>query len=225
MSTHAITPPPDNFKVLGDLLHSLSQPLTTLHCAFESSLCADVHNSLDASQALEQTDRAIEVLGLIREYVEIEQGVSCSASVPVDLTLEKAMSQLSILAEARGQHLFVCGRSKSTVPLKATWLHRSLLYLLGTLIESEPAGRAITVLLEDFGSECVLSGHSFPVKSSAYLPGHASNASTRLLQARVEIARRALESCGALVALYTDARRGFTVRFPKPGSALGALSA
>ena len=50
-----------NQAVLQDLLHVLSQPLTTLHCALEHSLAADAAAQTDVvALALEQTDRVIE---------------------------------------------------------------------------------------------------------------------------------------------------------------------
>jgi hypothetical protein len=59
--------------VLGELLHSLSQPLTTLHCALELSIDPVAEQQQKAvSAALEQVDRAIRVVGLMRECLEAE---------------------------------------------------------------------------------------------------------------------------------------------------------
>ena len=70
--------------VLRDLLHSVCQPLTTLHCALESSLSPEQSGHVaDVALALEQTDRVIETVRLMREYLEVEQGCSSVALVPV----------------------------------------------------------------------------------------------------------------------------------------------
>jgi hypothetical protein len=59
--------------VLGELLHSLSQPLTTLHCALELSIDPVAEQQQKAvAAALEQVDRAIRVVELMRECLEAE---------------------------------------------------------------------------------------------------------------------------------------------------------
>ncbi|MFI5110312.1 MAG: hypothetical protein ACHP78_15925 [Terriglobales bacterium] len=59
--------------VLGELLHSLSQPLTSLHCALELSINPVAEQQRKAvSAALEQLDRAIHVVELMRECLEAE---------------------------------------------------------------------------------------------------------------------------------------------------------
>jgi hypothetical protein len=59
--------------VLGELLHSLSQPLTSLHCALELSIDPAAEQQQKAvSAALEQVDRAIRVVELMRECLEAE---------------------------------------------------------------------------------------------------------------------------------------------------------
>ena len=57
--------------VLGELLHSLSQPLTSLRCSLELSVGEDAGQQQDTvSAALQQTDRVIAVVRLMREYLE-----------------------------------------------------------------------------------------------------------------------------------------------------------
>lgn len=59
--------------VLGELLHSLSQPLTTLHCALELSIDPVAERQREGvSAALEQVDRAIRVVELMRECLDAE---------------------------------------------------------------------------------------------------------------------------------------------------------
>ena len=70
----ASTAAAQNQGMLQDLLHVLSQPLTTLHCALEHSLGADDPAQGDVALALEQTDRVIDAVRLMREYLEAEEG-------------------------------------------------------------------------------------------------------------------------------------------------------
>jgi hypothetical protein len=63
-----------NEDVLRSLLHLVSQPLTTLHCALESSLGQDGKSQLhDIAVALEETDRVIEAVRLMREYLDADE--------------------------------------------------------------------------------------------------------------------------------------------------------
>ncbi|MFZ0478401.1 MAG: hypothetical protein WAL71_04575 [Terriglobales bacterium] len=215
-----------NRDVLRDLLHSVSQPITTLHCALERSLELDEPSHLDdMCLALEQTDRVIETVRLMREYVEAEQD-SCSKELaPISTAIEKVLQQLSVLAEARGVRLLACGASKALVPVAETWLERALSYLVGTLIESAQSGATITVLLEDGPLQSVLSGHSIAGHSPLDVAPQPIPVSNSLRQARVAIARRALESSGASVESYSDEKPGFVIRLPRTTAARQTRSA
>ena len=212
--------------VLRDLLHFVSQPLTTLHCVLESSLAQDeVEHTEDIFLALEQTERVIGAVRLMREYLEAEQVCSSTVPVPLGPLVDMVLQQLAALAETRGVHLFGSGVSKAVIPARHDWLQRALLYLVGALIEREPPGRAITVLIEDGRTQSVISGHSFLAKPSLDCAPPPAPDSSVLRQVKIAIAQRALESAGALVQFYSDDRPGFTIRIPRSGSALNELSA
>lgn len=212
--------------VLQDLLHLVSQPLTTLYCALESALERDkVEDLEDVFLALEQTDRVIEAVRLMREYLEAEQGSSSTRPIPLSSAIEEVLVPLSALAEARGLRLFVYGASKAVVSVRDAWLQRALLYLVGALVESEPPGRAIILLLEDAASQSVLSGHGLPISPSLDRASQCAPVSNTLSQAKIAIALRALESLGASVNLYSDGKLGFAIRIPRCRSALDERSA
>jgi signal transduction histidine kinase len=146
----ASTAAAQNQGVLQDLLHVLSQPLTTLYCALEHSLEADnAAQTDDVALALEQTDRVIEAVRLMREYLEAEEGCFLAEPFPLGLAIENVLEELSVLAEARGLLLFASGTSRAAIPVRNAWVQRALLYLFVLLLESGPSGRAIVVLLED----------------------------------------------------------------------------
>ncbi len=66
--------PPDP-EILFELLHSLSQPLTSLHCALELSIDESPQRQQQAViAALEQADRVIGLVRLMREYLDSERG-------------------------------------------------------------------------------------------------------------------------------------------------------
>jgi hypothetical protein len=225
---------PQNPGVLQDLLHLLSQPLTTLHCALEHSLMQDeTERSEEVVVALEQTGRLIEAVHLMREYLEAEERCFLAEPFPVGLAMENVLDQLSVLTEARGIRLFAYGSSKAAIPVKGTWLQRALFYLIGLVLEGEPAGQAITVVLEDGLSQSVISGHSLPAHLSSDRPSDRMPdrsldqpsdvpceyfpRSTTVRQVKMEIARRVLESSGASLEFYLGGKPGFTIRLPKPG--------
>jgi len=225
---------PQNPGVLQDLLHLLSQPLTTLHCALEHSLTQDeTEQSEEVAVALEQTGRLIEAVRLMREYLEAEEGCFLAEPFPVGLAIENVLDQVSVLTEARGIQLFACGTSKAAIPVKGTWLQRALFYLIGSVLEGEPAGRAITLVLEDGDFQSVISGHSLPTYlSSAQPPDRMldrpldrptdvlcenSPGTNTVRQVKMEIARRVLEASGAALEFYPGSKPGFTIRLPKPG--------
>jgi hypothetical protein len=214
MASNAAMLAPDR-GVLQDLLHVLSQPLTTLHCALEHSLEADEAQANDVVLALEQTERVIEAVRLMRQYLEAEEGNFLAELFPLGLATENVLEQLSMLAEARGLQLFAFGTSKATIPVKDAWVQRALLYLFVMLLESVPAGRAIVVLLEDRSEQCVISGHSLPAKATGDGALPYTLQPNTFQQVKIAIARRVLASSGGSVEFYCDGKPGFTIRIPQ----------
>jgi hypothetical protein len=201
-----------------DLLHLVSQPLTTVHCALEGSLSR--HEGERAEHvvvALEQTDRAIEAVRLMREYLEAEQNHSFREAIPIAPEVDSVLQQLAVVAEVRGVHLFTYGDSKATITLGSPWLQRALLYFVADLVENESPGRAVIIVLEDGPCRSVLSGHSiatdFAPEGSTGSPGVAAT----LRLARIAIAKRALESAGASVQLHSEPKPGFTIQIDRSG--------
>lgn len=85
-----------NGDILRGLLHLISQPLTTLHCALESSLGQDgTSQAHDIIVALEETDRVIEAVRLMREYLEADQQRSCANAVSVSPVIKQVLEQFS----------------------------------------------------------------------------------------------------------------------------------
>jgi hypothetical protein len=215
---HAPEPPPlPNHDVLVELLHSLSQPLTALHCSLELSLDQDSERPAVVSSALKQTDRVIDIIRLMREYLDSEHPVSetPSPSVPLGPAVLGVLEQLSVVAEAREIPLLASLCSKAVIAVPEFWLHRALHYLIGALVEGEPCHRAIVVLLEDGPARCRLSVHSLPRTGSAIRQPRSATASDTLRQVRRAIAWRILEAGGALLESYGDDKPGFVVSIPR----------
>jgi hypothetical protein len=84
-------------NILGDLLHSICQPLTTLRCSLELSLDQETQFLSDRflgepmtnasgprqggiSLALQQTDEVIRLIQLMRDYLDADQRASQTRS-------------------------------------------------------------------------------------------------------------------------------------------------
>jgi len=202
--------------VLGDLLHALCQPLTTLRCSLELSL--DQFTKLQTgpvSAALEQADRAIETVQLIREYLELERGMKPVGLVALAPAVHAALEQLAVVAEAYRVPLFASGKSTATLTANEYWLQRALRYLIGPVIESQSPGNAVAVLLEDHVFGSVLSVHGLSFASCTAYRCDERRVAGHLLQVRPAIAQRVLESAGASLEMYTGGRAGFSIRIPR----------
>src|ERR1700757_627622 len=200
-----------NCDVLTHLLHSLCQPLTTLRCSLELSLDEFAGRQCEpVSVALEQADRAVETVQLIREYLELERGKRPVGSVALTPSVHTVLGQLGIVAEAYRVPRFAFGTSMAVLTLNEFWLHRALRYLIGSTIEDQPPGNAVAILLEDHRSTSVLSVHSLPFGPFTCPETEPSRVPGHLLQAKLAIAQRVFESAGASLHLYKgEQRSGF----------------
>lgn len=206
--------PLPNRDMLGRLLHSLSQPLTALHCSLELSADQGPEPSAVVSAALEQTDRVIEIIRLMREYLDSEQQRAVSHFFPVAAAMQEVLEQVSAVAGAREIMLLASLRSNVAIAVSEFWLHRALHYLIASLVEVAPHQGAIIVLLEERSPRCLLSAHILPgAASENRIPTLSANNET-LQQARLAIARRVMESGGATLQSYVGENSGFLVSIP-----------
>ncbi len=216
-------PDPD---VLGHLLHSLCQPLTTLRCSLELSLDEfNERQSEPISVALEQAARAIETVELMREYVEFERDSGPAGSVALAPAVHAVLEQLSVVAEANHVPLVASGMSVAVLIVNEFWLQRALRYLIGALIETQAPGNAVIILLEDHPSGSLLSAHS---RSRGQLRSHQtteSGVASHLREGRLAIAQRVFESAGASLDMSSGDHPGFEVRIPRAKTLVHKMSA
>ena len=202
--------------VLGELLHSLSQPLTTLRCSLELSAEEVAGRQLDAvSAALVQTDRVIGVVRLMQEYLETELTAAPQASVPLGPVLRTVVDQLLPKASERQLRLRLTGGCSSTVALPEPRLRLALQYLIGVIIEVQPRHRDITLRLEQGPSESELRAQVEREAPSATAVGR-DPALTTLHDVQLAIARRLLESAGASLQFDHTNCSSFLLRIPRP---------
>ena len=200
--------------VLGELLHSLSQPLTSLRCSLELSVedvAGQQQNTVSA--ALEQTDRVIGVVRLMREYLDTES-IAAAQPVPLGPVLRSVVDGLSSTAAERQVRLRLTGGCSSTVALAEPRLRLALQYLIGVLIEEQPRHRDIMLRLEQGPSESELRAQveRLPAAAAASRPDPVT---ATLHNVQRAIARRVLESAGASLVLDCGDCVGFLLRLPR----------
>jgi hypothetical protein len=182
-SSHLVSklaPSPD---VLAELLHSLSQPLTSLQCSLELSLDNPLEPSLELSReevaerqretvavALHETGRVIGMIQLMREYLDAgqpgPQDFSAALEPASDPLLESALEpimrsvidELSSIAAVRAVRLFVEGTCTATLRVAELRLRLALQYLITPLIEAQPVGGKVALLLREDPARTLLRG-------------------------------------------------------------------
>jgi hypothetical protein len=210
--------------VLGELLHSLSQPLTGLVCSLELSLQLPLdlsieqvaeHQQANVSVALQQTEKVIGMIQLMREYLDAEQPAPEAFSSALAPATRSVIEELSSIATVRGVRLRLVGTCAATLPVPESRLRLALQYLITTLIEPQPVGGKVMLLLGEGPAGAVLraeGGYGFQQQKPS-----VTSAQTMLRRARIAIAGRVLESAGAsLVFGGVDVDpTGFVLRIPR----------
>src|SRR5260370_2011208 len=139
-------PSPD---VLGELLHSLSQPLTTLRCSLELSLdhATEVvaeEQQASVSAALQQTEKVIGMIQLMREYLDAEQPGREAYWTELAPVVQDMIEGLSSIAAVARIELRLVGTCTGSVAVPEERLRLALQYLIAAKIEVQPAGGRVT---------------------------------------------------------------------------------
>jgi hypothetical protein len=145
--------------VLGELLHSLSQPLTSLRCSLELSLelsPEEVEEQQSVSVALQQTEKVIGMIQLMREYLDAEQPGPETCRVALAPVLRSVIGELSSIAAVRDIQLRLAGTCTATLPMPEARLRLALQYLIGALIEAQAAGGKVMLLVGEGPAGTVL---------------------------------------------------------------------
>jgi hypothetical protein len=241
-SSHSFPTRPQAPDVLGELLHSLSQPLTSLRCSLELSLELSPQEVAEQQQesvvlALQQTEKVIGMIQLMREYLDAEQPGPKPCATALAPALRSVIEDLSSIAAVRGIQLRLVGTCLATVPVPEPRLRLALQYLIATMVEVQPSDSKITILLGQGPAGTVLrvegerGSHEPNVRdlnfhdleqnatsqSAKLAPVRASSASlSTLRRVRLAIARRVLETAGASLVLAGGGAdpTGFVLRVP-----------
>jgi len=224
-SSHSFPKPPQGPDVLGELLHSLSQPLTSLRCSLELSIeeVAEPQQG-SVSVALQQTEKVIGMIQLMREYLDAEQPVPETCRVPLMPVLRSVIKELSSIAAVRDIQLRLAGTSTATLPVREARLRLALQYLIGALIEAQPRGGKVMLLVGEGPAGAMLRAadeHEFrktdgrDQRESATKPltnrrPSGATATSTLRRVKLAIASRVLETVGASL-VFGDGNAGRSV--------------
>ena len=234
---------PQGPDVLGELLHSLSQPLTGLRCSLELSLQLPLDLSIEqvaeqqqasVAVALQQTEKVIGMIQLMREYLDAEHTGPEICPVALEPALRSVIEELSSIAAVRGIELRLSGTCTATLPVPDPRLRLALQYLIATMIEAQPMHGKVMLLLGEGPAGTVLrvaGEHGFHHPNFRETERSTKNPTTMfdrtrttsasmltLRRVRLAIARRVLETAGAsLVFGAGDAGgpTGFVLRIPR----------
>jgi len=251
-SSHSFPKAPRGPDVLGELLHSLSQPLTGLRCSLELSLQLPLDLSIEqvaeqqqasVAAALQQTEKVIGMIQLMREYLDAEHPGPEICPVALEPAMRSVIEELSSIAAVRGIQLRLAGTCTASLPVAESRLRLALQYLIATMIEAQAVGGKVTLLLGEGPAGTVLrvegergfrqpnfrqtdfretdfreterSATSPPAKHDRARTTSASISTLR--RVKLAIARRVLETAGAsLVFGAGDAGpTGFVLRIPR----------
>jgi hypothetical protein len=227
-SAHSISALPHGQELLGELLHSLSQPLTSLRCSLELSIDESPNSAQQqtVSAALQQTETVIGMVRLMREYLDAEHDRGApSRWVALMPVLTSVGEDLSSIAAVRGVRLRIAGTCTAAMRVVEPRLRLALQYLILAVIERQPSGSEITLLLGQGSAGAMLRAQakrtiSDPQPSSAPSlrdpqPKHDSVRAT-MRRVRLAIAARVFEGAGATLA-FDDGTPGFVLRIPNAG--------
>jgi signal transduction histidine kinase len=202
-------------EVLGELLHSLSQPLTTLRCSLELSIdetAAQQRRTVAA--ALTQTETMITMIRFMREYLEAD-ALEVVPAVPLMPILASVTEDLSTIAAVRGTHLQLVGTCGAELPLAESRLRIALDYLILPAIEHSRMDGQVNIWIHQETAEAVMRLECKPARCPQAGANHSKYdpAGSTTRRVRLAIATRLLESAGATLSFGGDAP-GFSLRIP-----------
>jgi hypothetical protein len=207
-SAHSFPKLPRGPDVLGELLHSLSQPLTSLRCSLELSLEVSRELSIEevaeqqqesVAAALQQTEKVIGMIQLMREYLDAEHSGLSACSTALAQVMRSVVEELASIAAVHGVQLRLVGTCTATLPVPEARLRLALQYLIAAMLEAQPEGGKVMLLLGEGPAEVVLRAEG---ERGFRDPGRAASApAATLRRVKFAIARRVLETAGASLVL------------------------
>jgi hypothetical protein len=195
-----------------------------LHCSLELSLDEVAEQQQESiAVALQQTEKVISMVRLMREYLDAEHPGPGAFSVALAPVLQNVVEELSSIAVVRDVQLSLVGACSATLPVPEARLRLALQYLIATVIEAQPAGGRVLLALSQNAAGAVLrviAKLGFRGVKATGLRAErdalpvTSAATATLLRVKMAIASRVFESAGGSLAFTEGASGGFILRVP-----------
>jgi signal transduction histidine kinase len=150
----------------------------------------------------------------MREYLDAEHMDADSSPVLLAPVVSSVSEELSSVAVVRDIKLRLVGACTATLPIPASRLRLALQYLIAALIEAQPNGGRVTLLLAEGPAGTVLRAEGDRDISHPNSVSHYRGAPPALRTARLAIASRVLESAGASL-VFTRRVNEFVLRIPR----------
>jgi signal transduction histidine kinase len=203
--------------MLGELLHTLSQPLTGLRCSLELAIDEDAAQSHQTVMAaLEQTERVIRVVRLMQEFLDFDSSEPTSSPILFAPVAHQVFEQLAPLAQAQQVRVHIKGTCNAGIRISQPRLALALQYLIGGVIEAQPSSSAIRFMLQDRPAASLMTVYALPgVRRQQNGSPREDPVMLTIRRVRMAIARRVFESAGATLQLDERARPGFNLIIPR----------
>lgn len=146
-------------RLVSDLFHQLSQPLTTLGCSLELALLqtptTEEYGQI-VVQALHQAEKASALATAIRELLDAGHAGDNAEILDLRRAVEDTVGDLLPVAESAGVGITCVTQAACPVWFNAQRLRQGLFHLLGFSISASGRGAAVTIHLEKRDRQAVL---------------------------------------------------------------------
>jgi K+-sensing histidine kinase KdpD len=163
-----VLPDCESPRLLADLFHALSQPLTTLCCSLELTLQqtpTEKQYRESVTRALAQAEQVSWLAMGIRELLDAGDAGPDLEVLQMQAAVHDAVSDLLPVAELAGVRICYLPRSPGSVRFEARRLRRGLFHLMGFVV-GWGGGAVVRIELSESGEQVVLaltvSGEGIP---------------------------------------------------------------
>ena len=171
-------------RLVADLFHALSQPLTTLCCSLELTLQqtpTEKQYRESVTRALAQAEQVSWLATGIRELLDAAEAAPDLEVLQMQAAVQDAVSDLLPVAELAGVRICYLPRSPGSVRFEARRLRRGLFHLLSFVV-GWGGGAVVRIELSESGEQVVLaltvSGEGISREAMESAPESSSPASS-----------------------------------------------
>jgi K+-sensing histidine kinase KdpD len=214
--------PRDEFiEVLRNLIHELSQPLTSLRGSLEVALLEETGSSEHGQvleQCLEEAHRMAQGLGTLRNVLEAEDAGEYFQPVSWKQVVKEALKEVVPMAREKALQLIVESMADAYVKVNPPRFESVMRELLQQMILHGSRGQVIRMRLSVHESGALLTVCDGRLASDANATAKETKPATRLAEALYKdqpdwwILRRSIEGQGGRLEIEKNSRGGLCCR-------------